>query len=94
MRAAKKKAVDLGDVRVAVLGGGSFGLAMAAVLGKKEFPVTVLMRKQASVDYFNENHMSDSYIKGVELPTSVRATTCVEEALSDATFVVHAGTCV
>ena len=83
--------VDLGDVRVAVLGGGSFGLAMAAVLGKKEFPVTVLMRKQVSVDYFNENRMSDSYVKGVKLPPSVRATTNVEEALSEATYVVHAG---
>jgi hypothetical protein len=28
---------------------GSFGLAMAAVLGGKKFPVTLLMRKQVCV---------------------------------------------
>ena len=47
---------------------GSFGLAMAAVLGGKDFPVTLLMRKQEAADYFNANHESDTYIKGVKLP--------------------------
>ena len=47
---------------------GSFGLAMASVLGSKDFPVTMLMRKQEAVDYFNTHHESDSYIKGVKLP--------------------------
>ena len=90
LTAGKKKIADLGDVRVAVLGGGSFGLAMASVLGGKGFPVQMLMRKQTAVDYFNKHHMSESYIKGVKLPLSVRATTSVEEALSDATYVIHA----
>jgi len=89
LQAAKKKVEDLGHVRVAVLGGGSFGLAMAAVLGSKEFEVTLLMRKQEAVDYFNQHHMSDTYIKGVELPPSVKATTSPQEALGEATYVVH-----
>lgn len=33
-------------VRFAVLGGGSFGLALASVLGKKSIPVTILVRKE------------------------------------------------
>jgi hypothetical protein len=90
LQAKSKKMPDLGEVRVTVLGGGSFGLAMASVLGNKDFPVTVLMRKQEAVDYFNTNHMSESYLKGVELPETVVATTSVEEALSDATYVIHA----
>ena len=31
---------------VQILGGGSFGLALATLLGKKSIPVTILVRKQ------------------------------------------------
>ena len=34
--------------RVTVLGGGSFGLAMASILGRQDIPVTILVRKQAT----------------------------------------------
>ena len=50
---SKTKVPDLGDVRVTVMGGGSFGLAMAAVIGGKGFPVKVLMRNQEQADYLN-----------------------------------------
>ena len=87
---SKTKVPDLGDVRVTVMGGGSFGLAMAAVIGGKGFPVKVLMRNQEQADYLNANHMSDTYIKGVELPTTIIATTNVEDALADCTYAIHA----
>jgi len=34
--------------RVTVLGGGSFGLAMASILGRQGIPVTILVRKEAT----------------------------------------------
>eukprot|EP00960_Hanusia_phi_P074665 768284-Hanusia_phi.AAC.4 len=76
--------------RVTVLGGGSFGLAMASILGKKNYPVKILVRSQEAMDSININHRSSTYLKDVTLPDSVTATCDKEEALKDATLIIHA----
>lgn len=77
-------------VRFAVLGGGSFGLALASVLGRKSIPVTILLRKQEVADHLNAHHKHPTYLSDIALPPSVRATADPEEALKDATFIIHA----
>eukprot|EP00640_Fibrocapsa_japonica_P002068 CAMPEP_0113944294 /NCGR_PEP_ID=MMETSP1339-20121228/32794_1 /TAXON_ID=94617 /ORGANISM="Fibrocapsa japonica" /LENGTH=349 /DNA_ID=CAMNT_0000949451 /DNA_START=185 /DNA_END=1234 /DNA_ORIENTATION=+ /assembly_acc=CAM_ASM_000762 len=76
--------------RFAVLGGGSFGLALTTVLARKNIPTTVLVRKQEVADSINKNRTHPVYLKGVTLPTGFTATTDPQEALADATFLVHA----
>ncbi|EKX42791.1 hypothetical protein GUITHDRAFT_73617 [Guillardia theta CCMP2712] len=76
--------------RVTVLGGGSFGLAMASILGKKKYPVKILVRTQDAMDSINIHHRSSTYLKDVTLPDSVTATCDKEEALKDATLIIHA----
>jgi len=71
---------------------GSFGLAMAAVLGSKEFPVTMLVRKQEAADYFNKHRMSDTYIKGVELPPCVLVPATERECQSQTDTQTHTHT--
>lgn len=77
-------------VRFAVLGGGSFGLALASVLGKKSIPVTILVRKQDVAEHINLHHRHPTYLSDIALAPTIRATTNPEEALKDASFIIHA----
>mmetsp|Transcript_38066 Transcript_38066/g.50151 ORF Transcript_38066/g.50151 Transcript_38066/m.50151 type:complete len:411 (+) Transcript_38066:320-1552(+) len=76
--------------RFAVLGGGSFGLASASVLARKNIPVTVLVRKEEIAQQINNEHTHPVYLKDIKLPSNIRATTNPAEALSDATYIIHA----
>ena len=80
-------------VRVTVMGGGNFGLALASVLGRKGYPTTLLVRKQEVADYLNKNHSHPQYMSDVKLSSSIIATTDPKTALSDATYIVHAVPC-
>lgn len=77
-------------VRFGILGGGSFGLALATLLGKKNIPVTILVRKPEIAEHMNTLHRHPTYLSDIELPVSIRATTDPEEALRDASFIIHA----
>lgn len=76
-------------VRVTVMGGGNFGLALASVLGRKGIPVTLLVRSEEIASELNDNHRHPRYMSDITLPTSIRATADPQTALSDATYVVH-----
>lgn len=76
--------------RVAVLGGGAFGLAMASVVGRKGIPTTVLMRSEEDAEYMNEHGEHSRYLKGIKMPMAVRATADPKVALDDATYIIHA----
>lgn len=73
----------------AILGGGSFGLAMAHVLGRKGVDVTLLMRNKLDADAVNTARRHPKYLTDIEVPATARATTDEKEALRDANFVVH-----
>jgi len=77
-------------VRVAILGGGNFGLSLATVLGRKGIPVTMLVRSAKVANHINTHHCHPSYMSDISLPPSLLATTVPSSALSDATFIVHA----
>lgn len=80
-------------VRVAVMGGGNFGLAMASICARKGYPTTILVRKEEIANAINMNHTHPSYMKGITFPTRLRATTNPEECLPDATYIIHAVPC-
>lgn len=80
-------------VRIAVMGGGNFGLALSSVCARKGIPTTLLVREQEVADSINKNHTHPRYMSDVKLPIKVRATTNPEDALSDATYIVHAVPC-
>jgi len=77
-------------VRVAVLGGGNFGLALASVLGRKGVPTTLLVRSVDVANSINTEHRHPRYMSHIVLPPAIRATTDPATALSDATYIVHA----
>lgn len=77
-------------VRVAVLGGGNFGLALSTVLGRKGVPVTLLVRSTEVANSINTQHVHPRYMNDITLPTTIRATTDPHAALYDATYIIHA----
>ena len=78
------------ELKVAVYGGGSFGTAMACVLGRKGIATTLVVRRPEVVAQINENHTNPYYQSDLLLPSAVRATTDAKEAFDDADFIIHA----
>jgi glycerol-3-phosphate dehydrogenase (NAD+) len=80
-------------VRIAVLGGGNFGIALAAVSARNGIPTTLLVRTEEVANEINMNHRHPRYMSDLVLPSNVRATTNPASALSDATYIIHAVPC-
>ena len=78
-----------GALKGVILGGGSFGLAMACVLGRAGVPATLLVRSRADADYLNARGRHPKYLPDVDLPEGTRATADAAEALRGASFLVH-----
>lgn len=79
-----------GGERVAVLGGGAFGTALAAHLARKKYPVCVVVRDTLVSNFINRKHVNPRYLSDFDLPRELTATTRPEEALPGCTAVVHA----
>lgn len=77
-------------VRVTVMGGGNFGLALTTLCGRKGIPTTLLVRSQETADHINKLHKHPRYMSDIILPRTIRATADPKVALSDATYIIHA----
>ncbi len=76
--------------KISILGAGSFGTAMAVVLGTKGFPVTIWAREDDVVSGINKNHQNPQYLTNVRLPEGVIASGSIEEALHGAEMILFA----
>tara|TARA_R110002096_G_scaffold4493_27_gene20983 strand:+ start:4462 stop:5457 length:996 start_codon:yes stop_codon:yes gene_type:complete len=68
---------------VVVLGAGSFGTALAAVVAERGLNVSLWGRDPEVVRGINEHHRNDNYLSDIELPERIKATTdlaCCEDA--------------
>ena len=72
---------------ISILGGGSWGLALAFVLNNNNVPVKVWARDEKQVDLFNREHIS-KYFDSLVVPSSIKMTSSVDEALSNSDTVV------
>jgi glycerol-3-phosphate dehydrogenase (NAD+) len=77
-------------VRVTVMGGGNFGLALASVCARNGIPTTLLVRSKEIAHEINTTHKHPTYMKDIVLPAKIRATADPSECLPDATYIVHA----
>lgn len=75
-------------MRVAVIGGGSWGTALASVLARREHRVRMWSRDEPVVRSVNERHENAVYLPGIPLPASLEATGDSAYALADAELVV------
>ena len=69
---------------VTVLGAGSWGTALAALLSRHGYPTTLWGRNASQVEAIDQRHENPRYLPGVVLPESLRATTDLAAAVASA----------
>ena len=73
-------------MKTTVVGGGSWGTALATVLAKKG-PVHLWARSKEIVDGINQTHHNPVYQADIELPKNIQATTNLAESVSNSELV-------
>ena len=73
---------------VAILGAGSWGTALAALIARHGHPAVLWGRDPATVAGINQRHENAHYLPGVALPDALRATTDLAAALKGADLVL------
>lgn len=71
----------------AILGGGSFGTAMAAILARNGHRTRLWVRDPETAGAINEDRENARYLPGAQLPEGVLASESLEEVLAGASLV-------
>ncbi len=74
--------------KVAVLGAGAWGTALAKVLAEKGDEVWIWSRRADLCGPINDRHENARYLPGAELPPNLRATDNLAEALANVGLIV------
>lgn len=75
------------DIRVSVIGAGSWGTTVAA-LAAQNTPTTLWARRSELAAEIDRDHVNGTYLAGYRLPEELRATADLERAVSDADVLV------
>jgi glycerol-3-phosphate dehydrogenase (NAD(P)+) len=73
--------------KAAVLGGGSFGTAISTILAQNGYATRLWVRDQETAVVINQEGENPRYLPGAELPSNLKATGSLEEAISEAELV-------
>ena len=79
----------MADIRMAVVGAGSWGTTVAS-LAAANTPTVLWARRDAVADGINNNHVNPDYIGSVALSPELRATSSLREAVESADVIVMA----
>lgn len=73
---------------ISVIGAGSWGTTLAAVLAEKGYDITLWTHETELVEQINDEHTNPVFLPGYVLPPSLIATDNLSEALNSARFVL------
>ncbi len=76
--------------KISIIGAGSFGTAMAVVLGHAGHNVSIWAREPEVVKGINETGRNPEYISDVDLPKSVEASSSLKGTLENTDMIVFA----
>ncbi|MBD2859178.1 NAD(P)H-dependent glycerol-3-phosphate dehydrogenase [Spongiibacter sp. KMU-158] len=73
--------------KVAVVGGGSFGTAIANIIADNGHQITLWMRSEERVNEVNKQHTNATYLPDISLNSNLKATTELDVAVRDCDIV-------
>ncbi len=76
--------------RIAIIGAGSWGTALAKLLGDKGMDILIWAYEDEVVEGINTVHKNPFYLTDISLPSNVRATSDPARALDERDYVVSA----
>lgn len=76
--------------KIAFLGGGSFGMALAMLLAEKNNTVNIYDRTKAVVDEINIKRTNEKYLKDIKIPEGITAYNNIAETVEGADYIVLA----
>ncbi|HCX29863.1 MAG TPA: glycerol-3-phosphate dehydrogenase [Blastocatellia bacterium] len=77
-------------MRIAIIGAGSWGTALAIIAGRAGYEVRLWSRNSAVVESVNRDHVNPVYLPTAQIPDSVYASTNISEVLEKAQLVILA----
>lgn len=77
-------------MKVSVIGAGSWGTTLAAVLSEKLERVMLWARREEIAREINERRTNSTYLPGITLPEPIQATSNIAEAVSQAELLIIA----
>lgn len=75
--------------KIFVIGAGSWGTALAALLGEKGYSVHLWARRKELAEEINKTRENKQYLKGIKIPETVTATNSIE-SISGSNIIVIA----
>ena len=85
---AAPASIQQATAQVAVLGAGSWGTALAALIARHGHAVVLWGRDAAVIEAIDRRHENPHYLPGIVLPDTLRATTDLAASLRDADLVL------
>ncbi len=76
--------------KIAILGCGNMGTALALVLAEHAVPVLLYSIEQDVTDAINRKHINEKYLAGIKLPRNISAADNIEDTVRDADMVIFA----
>lgn len=74
--------------KVAVLGAGSWGTALALVLADNDHDVHLWTHRESLAQDINQTHRNEQYLKGIELPSAIQASNNLASVVEGAEHVI------
>jgi glycerol-3-phosphate dehydrogenase (NAD(P)+) len=74
---------------IAVIGAGSWGTTLASLLAGKEYDVSLWSHEKEVADEIQNNRTNSTYLPDVVLPSTLRATHDIGEAMREARYVLN-----
>lgn len=69
------------NIRIGVLGGGSWGTALAILLGNKNYEVEMWLRDSDQLKVMEETRINEKYLPEANLPKNLKLTNDLEKAI-------------
>lgn len=74
--------------RIAVIGAGGWGTALANLLANKGFDILIWAHEQFVVEEINKFHTNNTFLKDIVLNQQIKATNSINDALSHSSLLV------